>query len=536
MNLGCLMMNGMVNKMKKETKKIKNYKVNTNKVNSKKNIKCDVDDNKSYFNKLDKNKILFYVITFFVIAFICFLFPSSHDYWAWGSVYGIERLQSNFKDYNGRWFGNFVVLLLTRSNFLKTLVMSFCLVLLLYFVNELSKNKKLNCWLSLLLLSALPQLILRQAVVWTSGFANYVVSIVLILVYVFYNRNLFENKYKEYSKLSSILFLILGFSTALFVEHVTLYILFLGLFILLYKYIKFKKISLSSVMYFVGSILGACLMFSNGAYSNVASGSDGYRSLQISNFITNSINSLINTIYKELVFQNYILNIVLSVCVVVFLYNYLKRENKYKNLINFFVLILISFPIYTLIIKFSGISLFLKYTDYVNTIFSIVYFLTVLCSSLLISDLSKKKRVIFALSSILILTIPLFVVTPIGSRCFFPMYILWIWVVLEFFDLALVDKDILVLKTILVGATLTFLCYLLLVYGYIFKINMERIEYINSNRDKECMYLPKLPYEDYHWFGNPYNLEFLSRFKAFYNIDKDVTVEFISIKEWKKIK
>lgn len=486
--------------------------------------------------KFDNKKVCFYGIVFLVTALICFLFPYTHDDWAWGSQIGVERLSSGFKDYNGRWFGNFAVLILTRSNILKTITMAFCLVLLLYFVNELSKSKKNSYWLSLLLLMALPSNVLRQAVVWTSGFSNYVISIVLVLFYIFLNRSLFEDRYDELSMWKSFFFLILGFVSTLFVEHVTLYILILGIFVILYKYIRFKKISLSSIMYFIGTLLGTILMFSNGAYSNVASGSDGYRSLGLTNFITSSINSLVNTIYKELVFQNYVLNIVLSVFVILFLFNYIKRENKHRYLVNLFILILVSFPLYTLIIKITGINLFLNFSKYVNTIFSIIYFIVILGSSFLINDSVKKKKIIFALMSILFLTIPLFVVKPIGSRCFFPMYILWIWIALEFFELILKNKKIDLLNTIFISGVFTFLVYLLLVYGYIFKVDVERINYIKNNKDEKNLVLPKLPYERYHWIGNPTDNVFVERFKLFYGIDADVLVEFISLKEWKKVK
>lgn len=532
-------MNGTVNNMKKENKsknvKIKNTKIKEkNKTTSKVSKIEEVEkiDNK----KTKKNKIIFYGIIFGLIAVLCFLFPYTHDDWAWGSEYGIERLETYFENYNGRWFGNFSVLLLTRSNILKTIVMSFCLTMLLFFVNELTENKKLNKYMSLLLLSALPYLVLRQAVVWTSGFANYVISILLIMTYIFCNRKLFDDKYEEPSKLKTILYLVLGFSTALFVEHVTLYLLALGVVVIVYKYIRFKKISFSSVMYLLGGILGTALMFSNSAYSSVASGADGYRTFELSNFIGNSIKSFFNTIYKELIFQNYVLNIALSICVLIFLYRCVQKNDKHKKIINLFTLILVAFPIYTLIIKVSGISLFLKYTKYINGLLSVVYFVTILGSSFFISDLPKKRRVIFALLSILVLTAPLFVVTPIGSRCFFPMYVLWIWVVLEFFGLVLDNNENEFLKNILITGSLTFFGYLLLVYGYIFKVNMQRVNYIEENRDKEILVLPKLPYGNYHWLGNPINDEFMRRFKSFYDINQDVEIEFVSLKEWKKVK
>lgn len=537
-----------MSKKKNSKNKIKNKKVNNNINNDiNNNINKDIDKKDLELNLYEENmfideknikkrKILFYGIVFVVLTFFCYLFPYTHDDWAWGSSIGLERLESCFENYNGRWLGNLAVLLLTRSNTLKSIVMALCLVLLLFFINELTENKKLNHFMSLFLLVSIPQAILRQAIVWTSGFTNYVIPVVLIMAYIYFNRGVFDNKYERFSFIKSFLFLILGFSTALFIEHVTLYLIVLAIFVIIYKYFKFKKISFSSIIYLVGSILGAILMFSNSAYSSVASGQDSYRSFGLSNFIINSIESYFSTIHYELIFNNFVLNIVLSICIIIVLHYYLEKNVKYKKLITLFILVLVSFPLYSLIVKVTGVDLFLKYTKYVNGLFSALYFLTVFGSSFFVSDLVKKKKIIFSLCSIIILTVPLFVVTPIGSRCFFPMFILWVWVVLEYFVFVLNSRDIFILKPVLVSGILIFFGYLLLVYGYIFKVDIERINYINENSDESSLVLPKLPYNDYHHVGNPRNEVFTERFKLFYGIDEATDLEFVSLSEWKKMK
>ena len=264
MKLGFHIVIGMVSKMAKKKK--------TNGKEKKKEVKKEIknveikNEDVVIEKKSCKKEFIFYAIVFVATAILCYLFPYTHDDWAWGSEYGMERLMTNFDNYNGRWFGNFVVLLLTRSNILKTISMSLCLTLLLWFINKLTKDNKFNKWVSLFLLAALPKFILRQGLVWTSGFANYVVSIVLVLIYIYMNRKLFEGKYEEVGKFKSVLLLFLGFVTALFVEHVTIYFSVLGIVVIVYKYFKFKKISFSSIMYLIGSVLGTILMFSNSAY------------------------------------------------------------------------------------------------------------------------------------------------------------------------------------------------------------------------------------------------------------------------------
>ena len=54
-------------------------------------------------------------LLFFVLCALCFLYPYTGDDWAWGSSIGIERLNTWFDNYSGRYFGNLIVLALTRS-------------------------------------------------------------------------------------------------------------------------------------------------------------------------------------------------------------------------------------------------------------------------------------------------------------------------------------------------------------------------------------------------------------------------------------
>ena len=223
----------------------------------------------------------------------------------------------------------------------------------------------------------------------------------------------------------------------------------------------------------------------------------------------------------------------MSLSIILFLINYLKKNNKYKKIIYALILIFVSFPIYVLLLKVNGgVQIFLKYTKYINGIFSIIYLLSIFISSLFITNLTSKRKIMFIIFSIVMLTAPLFVVTPIGSRCFFPIYVLWIWLTVEFFLLSYQERYYDYIKLVLLYGSLSFFGYLLLIYGYIYKIDYERRVYIDNNKTANSLILPKLPYESYHWLGNPVDELFVERFKLFYGINEGVKVDFVSIKEW----
>ena len=93
----------------------------------------------------DKENILFLVL-FLLLLVICYFFPYTHDDWAWGTQIGIDRLNSLFKDYNGRWLGNIFVIALTRSRIIRALIIALTLTGIIYLINKIiSGNKNIFC-------------------------------------------------------------------------------------------------------------------------------------------------------------------------------------------------------------------------------------------------------------------------------------------------------------------------------------------------------------------------------------------------------
>lgn len=89
------------------------------------------------------------------------MFPYTGDDWAWGSQLGLDRLDNWFDNYSGRYFGNLIVLALTRSNILKAVVMAFCLTGIIVLVNKLTGEQKNGVFIISTALVCLPIGILR---------------------------------------------------------------------------------------------------------------------------------------------------------------------------------------------------------------------------------------------------------------------------------------------------------------------------------------------------------------------------------------
>ena len=321
--------------------------------------------NKRVDKKAQKRCFITYVVIFILLFVLCMLFPYTGDDWAWGCRIGLDRLSNWFDNYSGRYFGNLIVLALTRSNLLKSFVMSFCLTGIIALVNGLTGKQKNGVFIISSVLVLMPAALLRQAVVWTSGFANYTTSIFLTLIYIYYVRNIYNEDKPKQSPIAVIPLLILGAANTLIVEHLTLYNVVFAVYVIGFTIIKFKKVYVQHIAYFIGTIAGALLMFSNSVYRSVADGSDSYRTIGEGGIISRAVDAYLDTIASEGFINNFILNIFLAV---VCLVTWRKVKDKLSKLPKFlgtmstavivaFALLSIILNIISLIINLNGIKL-----------------------------------------------------------------------------------------------------------------------------------------------------------------------------------
>ena len=148
---------------------------------------------KKIFNFTKENHFTIFMMLIMIV--LCYLFPYSGDDFAWGTKIGLERLNIWFDNYNGRYSGNLLILLLTRSKLLRIAIESVTIFLIIRYMNLLStKDKKDNKLLIVLMLLLIPVTIFRPTIAWASGFANYLIPILLILFFINSNKDLFIGK------------------------------------------------------------------------------------------------------------------------------------------------------------------------------------------------------------------------------------------------------------------------------------------------------------------------------------------------------
>lgn len=235
-------------------------------------------------NSQKKKKSWMYSLTIAFWGLFYYFLPFAGDDWAWGSSLGIERMKTAFDGYNGRYLGNLLIILITRSVVAKIVVCSitmFVLILILskIFDNVLGNNKRSSNYIlafSSVLILVLPNQIafgelqpfqiFGSTIGWLSGFTNYVVPSVLILVFYYYTTNKVENKW-------IYLFLLFdGILACLCVEHYTLFCLMFSFFVIVYRMYYYRKLCKKSLFFLIGSFIGALIMFTNSSYLSMQEG------------------------------------------------------------------------------------------------------------------------------------------------------------------------------------------------------------------------------------------------------------------------
>ena len=161
--------------------------------------------------KKNYKKIILLSVVFIFFLVVGYLFPYTNDDWAWASHIGANRFENFFENYNGRYLGNLLVLLLTRHRILRAFVIAVFLTLITNFVSKIVDKKNITILLiASLLMVLLPQPLFRQAIAWTSGFTNYVPPILFTIIWIYLTKNLLDDKKVDISKWWILPTLLLG--------------------------------------------------------------------------------------------------------------------------------------------------------------------------------------------------------------------------------------------------------------------------------------------------------------------------------------
>lgn len=499
-----------------------------------------------------KKDFAIYLYILFTVFYTWFAIqlPYTHDDWCWGSPYGMFLWLT--APLNNRFAGNFFVILMTHSRLLKPIIMGIFYFLLPYSFSTLackslsSKHKGQKILFFLVcqcLLLTMERGVLQQTYTWVSGFANFVISTVFLVFWFYEIRLVFAEKIcpDNISFPFAMLLFVLALIGQLFVENITIFTLFLSLYICLVRYIRIKKIYKRDFALLSGSFIGCLLMFSSHMYSSLWSTGtaiDGYREILL---ITSSgVTDLIKRIFAQtayLIPNIYTNNLIICETILLLLSCLLICNNK-KLRICQFVLCLINCIVMVFLWwnhSYSGSnadSLLLQIVAN-DMLLSLIYFLLV-TTEIVYLFYSNKQYMCYLLTiwlSVLCIQAPLVVTTAYGGRLFFVSCALSI-----LFALILLQK----LTEVMTSVTVTVLMYMCLFvtillsvsYGLIFaenhacEIEREAIiaEAIQSGDNQ--IELPLFPHREYLVSPEPVNAMWDSLFKLYYGLPDHVELTF----------
>lgn len=482
----------------------------------------------------------------FGIIFIYFFYlsyntPLTGDDWTWGTDRGITRLQNYFSGYNGRYLSNLLEIVLTRSDILRYLTMATFSAFLVYLLGKITteRNNITYFLLSFILLLVMPVSIYSQTFAWTAGFVNYVISLVLLLMYLVITKNIYNKQMPTYPKWLWCLMVPLGITTQLLVEHVTLFAIFSGIYVISYTYIKHKKILLVHVTYFISLVIGSLIMFTNRAYINVIMGTDSYRTIKEGTsenvgLLKRIYNSYSGDMYQYLFIDSSMINIFIGIMITILVLYHTSRSKW----VSFFIKPIIIFILTTSILYLSFLKNNLSesylgdLTNDFEALLSLGFFFTVLISVFLfIRNIDKMIRLLFYISGVVLLTAPFVFITPYGPRAALASYVFLVLISLELFSinynlLNWSNKNL----VIIFASTAT---VLVLFYTTIFTMigvtDRERMNYLESEVSfgAQTIHLTELPHSQFLWMSSTSREHFLEMFKKYYNVPEEIEVQFV---------
>lgn len=493
----------------------------------------------------DKSKTLVSIL-FFVIGVLIFYMlykqPLRLDDLSWGGSIGVERYSNFFAGYNGRYLGNLAVLLLTRVPALVRTVIEEVIVALLVVSYYLLKKDKISTALYFILLFTMPLKIVAQSVTWISGFSNYFISalFVLLIVYVDFEETENPTVKPKYLPLRAVEYCIVVFLGQLVIETATIYTVVLSVIVFIWYSVKNKKLSVMLTSQLLGSIAGAVAIFSNTSYySAYVHDGTNHKAISIGDSSFTGLVDNVIRFYRETIAQmwfgnNLLLNIILSVIVIVICFRLRKT---------------IGYVFGTIGVFFAGCFIYddlngdrmVEYSDLWMYFLSITYTVFILLVILLlVKDVTSRNRLLIMMFSTIFLMLPTLVATPIHDRCFFNTFIFWALITAEFARLLFKDLKPLDINSLYIVALANVLIISMLINYTIGQIPAWQLEDIRMNQIEKCksdnlpvLVIPRIPWSNIFCYGADLNDEYwFDNYKEFYEVDPSVTLIFLGYSEY----
>ncbi|MCM1272089.1 MAG: hypothetical protein NC225_03210 [Clostridium sp.] len=485
-----------------------------------------------------------------ILLFVMFLMaPMRLDDWAWGSQIGIDRLNSKFAGYNGRYVGNMIVLVLLRlPNVIRAVVETAFVLFFLKMIYEILEKNSVAFAFFAVSFACIPLKLSTQCITWTSGYANYFMAAVAL---AFIIKTVFDIVFSDETtkKYMYVLFPVVVFCSQFILETTTIYIF---VFLITMTIITCKNKDKKNII-FLGictliSAVGLVIMYSNSAYSAAVTDDDAtYKRINILGFLSQIgeyFDKFIDEMMPDFV-SNYPLLILLILVGLLVLW--LMKGGTLSKVMCCIGAILAAFFVYDMmdtrwesLYRAGQLGLIIRF------VLTFLMYIYLIVSVVMLTDGKRRVKMLVGGVSQFILVAPLIVATPLGPRCFFHNYIFWA-LILGQIALCIYDKikggaaknvEDYIMKGASCFIVMTLVCNLGVqiktfeIYG----IRQKIIDDGKANHAKEII-LPEVPWSSMYSFGAQVSNEneyWIGNYKLYYGIPSDTKVEFMDYFKWLK--
>ena len=362
------------------------------------------------------------------------IIPSGDDYFWWGKS-GIYLLHHNFfstnpnfgGSSNGRYLGNMLEISMMHSPIFAAFIYAGVITLFIWCIWCLTGKKTLSLIMSAAIFIIIQSGYIRNVFFWFAGFSNYLPPITLLLLYCV----LFEKYIKENRQLNPLIYFLIAMVGGLFVEHMTLYQIFVGIisiiFIVYLNKLTGQTISQKPANYYsAGAILSGLIMFSHPSYYQT---SGSYR--QVTSTLDQYIRNYVYITHFWMVTFNYVVIILIALSIISISIAKISNIKLKYTLISSSALFIAYYLFINIYIHFNCS---IDYIDRIHNIgrnlalldsaIAIIFYIYLITSTLVIFKGFKNINVYFYLFSSIALFIPfMFILSPIFVREYFSSFV-----------------------------------------------------------------------------------------------------------------
>ena len=498
-------------------------------------------------NKIHNIHIVYFVVLLFYV-WMAFQIPYTHDDWDWGLDIGMHQFLH--ATVNSRYLGNFFEVVMTRSEFLKTVIMGSIYFFIPYIMMHLiAKDQKVcapykkmlillvcNC-----LLITMNQYMWRTVYGWVAGFANFAISVVFLLPWV---REIFcvldkEPLNGDESIIKIILHFLIAFFCQLFLENIAIYCTLLAFVLNAIYYKKTKQVPKRIIFMLLGAVVGLIVMFSSGIYTalfTTGTAVGSYRQIPLL-----GSESVIDVLYALIVQicvlagRLYTESTSLSVSMLSLMIFWIKADackvnkKRKKLFIAINSILILALAICFIFDNFCDVPR--KFASIFDFFISAVYFVILAVEIFICFKQETRAKLLGLWVSAPMLIMPLVFTTESGHRLFFTANIFIILsVVLLFTKLMGFVSNSMWKQTGIIVACITLVLFVFYgkIYSDIGACKRERENVIRQaieTRQEEVV-LPAFPHSEYLHHPNPNQEYRIAFFKEFYGIPENMNIIF----------